>query len=108
LELAFHNIPAELPQAIVTYPTGYKELIVKTIPSWNRNSSHTGPSEQELKNDILKLGFLPEDYGAHNCLTDQTGLRRIIDVNRWSWPPHTDSFRNQLLQLVQSKINDDA
>ena len=106
LELTFHDIPAERPQAIVTYPTGHKELIVKTIPlrDWNRNISTRGRSEQELKNDILKLGFLPEDYGAHNCLTDQAGILRIIDVNRWSWPPYTDSFRNHLLQLVRSRI----
>ena len=108
LELAFHDIPSERPQAIVTYPTGYKELIVKTIElnHWNGKTLNRGKNEQELKRDILKLGFLPEDYGAHNCLTDQTGVRKIIDVNRWSWPPHSDSFRYRLLELVRSRAND--
>lgn len=104
LELMFRDIPAERPLAIVTYRTGYKELIVKKIKTnWNA-SKRRGRGSAELRHDIEKLGLIPEDYGDHNAIVDPTGLWHVIDVNRWSWPTHTNVFHTELLNLVRSRV----
>ena len=103
LELALHDIPAERPLAIVTYPSGHKELIVQKIERGYGVSKRNGLNREELKKAIVSLGFIPEDYGDHNVVIDPSGTWHIIDVNRWSWPPHTDTFHQKLLELIRGQ-----
>lgn len=101
LELHKHGIPAELPQAIHTYPNGTKSLIVKHIQSGNRTPNTPSPRYDALIDKARHYGLLPEDTSHRNSVRDQDGQDTIIDVNRWRWPPYTDVSTQIIIQLIQ-------
>jgi hypothetical protein len=102
LELAKHGLPAEVPQAIITSPEGKKELIVTEVRRRGEGVTVTGLGREEQKAAIRDLGLVAVDFDDHNVIIDQTGQRNIIDVNRWLWPPYTDEFDRERLELVRS------
>jgi hypothetical protein len=48
-----------------------------------------------------QTGLVPVDASGFNSIKDEQGYERIIDVNRWLWPPHTDEYRARLLEVVK-------
>lgn len=97
LELDRLEIPAEKPQALITYPNGNKELLTKEIVSASGfTNCLVGNGNTETTAALADAGFLPDDLQA---MVNHSG-HHIIDVNRWSWPPFTNSSRENLLKLV--------
>ncbi|MFH0770883.1 MAG: hypothetical protein V1926_05945 [Candidatus Peregrinibacteria bacterium] len=105
------GIPAEEPQALIDYPDGRTEIVIKDIvaPTWWRSltteqSRSMQGSYEEFQQQVKASGLIPLDW---QWLEDMKELRlRIIDVARWSWPPHTDALftevRAQLHRALHS------
>jgi len=110
LELHRYGICAELPQALIEDSNGSKKLIVKGIKEYNPYSLNAKPIPNQPSIDEIctiietKIGLEPVDYGNQNILRDEDGYNVIIDVNRWTWPPHTDDFRRRLLKEILSNL----
>ena len=106
LQLHKYGIRAEVPQAIVTAPDGKKEIIVDgidtppTLSDWTPSPQQ--PSLEKTNQDIeKKAGLVIEDGFSHNCVRDLDGYFYVIDVNRWQWPPYSDSFRTKLCDAIR-------
>lgn len=102
LELERAGLLAERPQAILTSNTGQKRLVVSEIQQSFDCSSYC-LSETEIQARVTALGFEPDDLSSHNLLLNRHG-RWIIDVNRWHWPPHTNTFRMRRLACVKETL----
>lgn len=101
-ELDRNGIRAEKPQAIITYPDGRNVVVVKEVPFVFPGTSR-GPDYHSLISDARDLGFTPEDANC-NFVIDPQGYMTIIDVNRWQWSPHTDTYRQDLIATVKTEI----
>ncbi len=120
LGLKINKIRAEEPQAIVIHSNGQKELIIRGIktplmpPLRETEEVRVGKRRvgkkpldvNELKEKVGKIGMIPADLGGtrHNIVYDRKGRGHVIDVNRWIWPPHTDKYREALLDAVAREI----
>lgn len=97
LELCAKDIPAEIPQAILLNKIGEYSLITAEIPTTSQLVKLKGPRYDELFELVnKKTTIIPVDFNRTNCLEDLDGQLHIIDVNRWLWPPFTNSYREKL------------
>ncbi len=100
LELNRHGIRAEVPQALLRNAQGSTKLVVNEIDVLHDHTETVGI--RPTFNIIHDIGLVPaDDWKGQNLLKDSLGQIWIIDVNRWTWPPHTDDFRKKLLQVVR-------
>lgn len=104
LELRRQGIRAEVPQAFIQHQDGKIELIVQEINSPREPTKTKGPSWDDIFDRVAKTGLVPVDSGGHNCLIDEDENIRLIDVNRWLWPPYTDNYRARLLAAVATAV----
>ncbi len=91
---------AEIPQAIVIHPNGTREVITKGITE----QFSKGISKREVtaaQRSVALAGFVPIDLEERNLLVDERGSPRIIDVNRWEFPPHTDTYIKRLVAAIE-------
>ncbi|HLC78061.1 MAG TPA: hypothetical protein VJH92_02975 [Candidatus Nanoarchaeia archaeon] len=109
LELYKQGIPAEVPLAIVEWPSGTNELgdselILHDVEQFPYSERF---AIWNLDERLAKIGLLPEDLGGHNIISSKhtrSGKAAIIDVNRWLWPPHTDEWRRELTEYVRTEV----
>lgn len=100
------GIKAEIPQAIVEHSDGTKELILEAV-AMARDSAQRISSQSSYEEELVRIrnaGLVPIDYGGHNTLRDNEGYPVIIDVNRWEWQPHSNEFRNRLIEQVRRAV----
>lgn len=107
LELYRQGIPAEVPLAIVEWPSGShklgdSELILHDVKEYCYPDRF---SDKDAAERIRELRFIPEDYGGHNIVSTSDEKPAIIDVNRWLWPPYTDEWSSSLLELIKKELN---
>ena len=101
MELLRLNIRAEIPQAIISHADGSNELVVQEFMSWSSEGEDDGFPQTHSKESVTESGLVPEDYTEFNILRDNFNRQCIIDVNRWSWPPYTNSIRQKLLTIAR-------
>ncbi len=104
------DIPAEEPQAIIEYPDGRADFVVKAIPV-----PYTGADASELRTKsnvpvrdlgrlAKNLGFDPVDFQF--VFDTHLGEDRIIDTARWRWPPFTDHTHQEILRILRNFAQD--
>lgn len=106
LELYKQDISAEVPLAIVEWPSGSQksELILHDTEAFPYDE---GFSLANLNNRLEAIGLIPEDLAGHNIVRSyrKDVKPAIIDVNRWLWPPHTDEWRRELTDYVKREAS---
>ena len=109
LELHKHGIRAELPQAVVESPDGQKEVVVRKIERYGwfqrKPLPQQTPKERICPHIREATGLIPVDCGDHNRILDHAGYWTIIDVNRWEWPPHTNNFKEKLVEIIRRNMH---
>lgn len=103
------GIPAEEPQALIDYPDGRTDVVIRGIkaPTWHRSLTReqnwlVKDTHKELRRQVTEIGLLPNDF---QWLIDMEELRfKIIDTARWSWPPHTDALFTEVRRLLQEAL----
>lgn len=108
LELYKQRITAEVPIAIVEWPSGSNELGDSELILYDTEKFpyEDGFSLSNLDNRLKEIGLQPEDLGGHNIVKNQYKENvkpAIIDVNRWLWSPHTDEWRRELTDYVRAE-----
>jgi len=104
LELWQRGIPAEVPQGIIIEPNDRVSLVVNNIDNWP--GRRRGPSHSDILRRVgTETTLQPVDATEYNFLEDENGYGNIIDVNRWRWPPHTDTTMHFLTAAVQREID---
>jgi len=109
LELYKQGITAEVPLAIVEWPSGShklgdSELIVHDTEKFPYSERF---SLANLDSKFEESGLVPVDHGGHNIVKSfyrKEAKAAIIDVNRWLWPPHTDEWRRELTDYVGREV----
>lgn len=95
-QLRRNGIRAEVPQALIKYPNGRRALVVGEISGRCGSDPSGNGFAQRIQ---YKTGLIPVDSATHNYMSDKEGVV-VIDVNRWLWPPQTDSYRQRLVDAV--------
>ncbi len=109
LELHKQGITAEVPLAIVegfdgSNKLGDSELILHDVERFSYDKKF---SLENLDSRLEKIGLVTEDLGGHNIICSpykKDAKPAIIDVNRWLWPPYTDSWRNKLTEHIKKAV----
>lgn len=105
LELLAKNIPAEIPQAILLNEMGEYSLITAEIPTTPFSVELKGPRYEDFFELVKeRTTLVPDDFNRTNCLEDLDRKLHIIDVNRWLWPPFTDSYRKNLKSEIITAV----
>lgn len=106
-ELNRNGIRAEIPQALIRTNNGKVGLIVNEIDILHSHqkrfqSQYTTDVCPNLRDIVQKTGIIPaDDWTGQNTPKDNDGNTWIIDVNRWTWPPYTDKFYEQMIQTIR-------
>jgi hypothetical protein len=92
------RIPAEIPQAVIDWPDGTSEIVVKEINSSYRKING-GIRVTDSIEFAREAGFMLPDVAA-NFLDDLQGNDVLLGVNRWQIPPYTDNYHQNLVEAV--------
>jgi len=108
LELYKQGITAEVPIAVVEWPSGSNELGDSELILHDTEKFHYEDkfSIGNLEVRLGAIGLQPEDLGGHNIVKSQYKQDvkpAIIDVNRWLWPPYTNEWRRELTDYVRAE-----
>ncbi|MDP3742283.1 MAG: hypothetical protein Q8R15_03145 [Candidatus Micrarchaeota archaeon] len=99
LGLVQGGVKAEEPQAILVHADGTREVVTKKV---NRNVDYPlNPSR--IREQLRSRPFRAIDAGEHNLIPTEHGTQ-IIDVNRWEFPPFSDTYKKRLIEAVLEEV----